>query len=283
MSQSAERQFAVADSLDTALSARSSGAAVLAGGTWMMRDPLRGRDLPDAVVVLSAIAGMADIVIDADKVAVGASVTHEALAQALRGLAGFEGVVAAAEGAANPAIRRVATVGGNLCTPDFPAADLVPAFLAYGARVEIATPERMMVVGMTEFMTQRRELLKTAVVTRFHLRRDVLAGAHARLPLRKAGDYPVAIISVAVDREGAIRIAVGAVEEQARRWTSLERALMRASESLAFPEHAADLAREHMDFTARDGVEAEGWYRCQVLPALVRRAFAALPRLETAQ
>ncbi|MBP0440107.1 FAD binding domain-containing protein [Tianweitania sediminis] len=281
MSQSVERQFAVADSIDAALSARRSGAAVLAGGTWMMRDPRRGHDLPDAVVVLSGLSGMTDIAIDPDEVVVGASVTHEALADALRGSAGFEGVVVAAEGAANPAIRRVATVGGNLCTPDFSAADLVPAFLAYGAMVELATPERTLILNMAEFLKQRRELLRTAILTRIHLRRDVAASAHARLPLRKAGDYPVAIVSVAVDGEGAIRIAVGSVEEQARRWTSLENALTRLPGLPASPERAAELAREHMDFSGRDGVEAEGWYRCQVLPALVRRAFACLPKLET--
>jgi carbon-monoxide dehydrogenase medium subunit len=281
MAKSAERSFAVAESMDMALAARSRGAVVLAGGTWMMRDPLRGNDLPASIVVLSQIAAMTEIAIEADKVTVGASVTHAALADALKGLAGLEGVVAAAEGAANPAVRRVATVGGNLCTPEFPAADLVPAFLAYGAMVELAMPQRTLILAMAEFLKERRHLLQTAIVTRLHLRRDVVASAHARLPLRKAGDYPVAIVSVAVDAEGAIRIAVGSVEAQARRWTALEAALMRVPEPLAAPEHAADLAREHMDFSGRDGVEAAGWYRCQVLPALVRRAFAALPRLDT--
>ncbi|MEH6719550.1 MAG: FAD binding domain-containing protein [Aurantimonas endophytica] len=281
MSQDTERQFVVADCIDFALAARRRGATVLAGGTWMMRDPLRGQGLPDSIVVLSGIPAMTEIAIEADRITIGASATHAALADAVRNLAGLEGIVAAAEGAAHPAIRRVATVGGNLCTMDFPAADLVPAFLAYGAMVELATPEGTLILGMAEFLKEQRELLGTALVTRLHLRCDVVASAHARLPLRKAGDYPVAIVSVAVDGEGAIRVAVGSVERQARRWISLEDALMRKPEALAFPERAADLAREHMDFTGRDGVEAEGWYRCQVLPALVRRAIAALPRLET--
>ncbi|MBB4002109.1 FAD binding domain-containing protein [Aurantimonas endophytica] len=281
MSQGTERQFAVADCIDMALAARRQGATVLAGGTWVMRDPLRGQGLPASVVVLSAIPAMTEIAIEADRITIGVSATHAMLADALRNLAGLEGLVAAAEGAANPAIRRVATVGGNLCTVDFPAADLVPAFLAYGAMVELATPEGTLLLKMPEFLKERRDLLGKALLTRLHLRRDVVASAHARLPLRKAGDYPAAIVSIAVDREGAIRVAVGAVETQARRWTSLEAALMGEPEALGLPDHAADLAREHKEFTGRDGVEAEGWYRCQVLPALVHRATAALPRLET--
>lgn len=277
MLRTAGRQFAVADNIDMAVAARRQGAAVLAGGTWMMRDPRRGFELPDAVVVLSNIPGLSEVSIESERIVVGASVTHARLATALAGLPSFEGIVAAAEGAANPAIRRVATVGGNICTPDFPAADLVPAFLAYDATVELATPDGTRLLGMAEFMTQRRDLIGTAIVTRLHLRRDVLAGAHARLPLRRAGDYPVAIVSLALTHNDLIRIAVGSVEQHARRWTTLEAAL--AGELSPAPEHAAELARQHMDFTGRDGVEAEGWYRCQVLPALVRRAFASLPEV----
>ena len=100
-----------------------------------------------------------------------------------------------------------------------------------------------------------------------------------RLPLRKAGDYPVAIVSVSaeVDPEGRIgnpRISVGSVEAVARRWTRLEAGLDGSllSPEIAF-EHAQSMAA---DFVGRDGIEAPGWYRVKVLPVLVRRAFEAL-------
>lgn len=276
MLHDAERRLAVADSIDMALAARRGGAVVLAGGTWMMRDPRRGISLPTNVVVLSAIPALTDVTIEHARILIGASVTHAALANSLRGVEGMAGIVAAAEGAANPAIRRVATVGGNLCTPDFPAADLVPAFLAHGAPVELASPEGMLLIGMSDFVRQRRDLLHSAILTRLHLQRDIAASAHARLPLRKAGDYPVAIVSVAVQRDGAVRVAVGSVETEVRRWTALEHALAAEAGAIRQPDRAADLARKHMDFTGRDGIEADGWYRCQVLPALLRRAVVAL-------
>ncbi|TIT30069.1 MAG: molybdopterin dehydrogenase, partial [Mesorhizobium sp.] len=115
MATSVGRLFTAASTIEEAMAARRQGAAVLAGGTWMMRDPRRGVDLPEAVVALHRIPALSKVEIGSDHVVIGAAVTHAVLGRELHGAAGFEGLVAAAEGAANPGIRRVATVGGNLC------------------------------------------------------------------------------------------------------------------------------------------------------------------------
>ncbi|QND66283.1 molybdopterin dehydrogenase [Mesorhizobium loti] len=276
MASSVERSFTAASTLDEAMAARRQGAAVLAGGTWMMRDPRRGIDLPEAVVALHRIPALSKVEIEPDHVVIGAAVTHAVLGRALYGAAGFEGVVAAAEGAANPGIRRVATVGGNLCALDFAAADLVPALLVCEATVELETVEGPKLLGISDFLKDRHTLLTDGIVTRIHLRRDLVASAHIRLPLRKAGDYPVAIVSLAMDKDKRCRIAVGSVEPVARRWTALEQAMRAGPASALDPERAAELALEHNDFQGRDGKEAEGWYRRQVLPPLVKRGVAAL-------
>ncbi|MEO9338498.1 FAD binding domain-containing protein [Mesorhizobium sp. SB112] len=281
MAQSLERSFTVASSIDEALVARQQGAAVLAGGTWMMRDLRRGVGLPEAVVTLHRIPTLSKAEIDPDHAVIGAAVTHAVLGRMLRGLAGFEALVAAAEGAANPGIRRVATVGGNLCTLDFAAADLAPALLVCEAMVEIETIEGPKLIGISDFLRDRPTLLTDAILTKIHLRRDLIASAHIRLPLRKAGDYPVAIVSVALGNDKRFRIAVGSVEQVARRWTALEEAV--AAEPNGFPPnpaHVAELASEHNDFHGRDGTDAEGWYRRQVLPVLVKRGMAALLKTE---
>ena len=69
------------------------------------------------------------------------------------------------------------------------------------------------------------------MLTRIIVPRRDRKTAHARLPLRKAGDYPAAIVSLAVSfdasaRVQAARIAVGSVEPVARRWQRLEAALV---------------------------------------------------------
>ena len=102
---------------------------------------------------------------------------------------------------------------------------------------------------------------------------------HVRLPLRKAGDYPVAIFSLAVtlDASGAVTSIgadVGSVEPTARRWYQLEAELIGRPLD---PAHAAEKAEGHCAaLRPRDGVEAPGWYRLKVLPSLVRKAVSAL-------
>jgi carbon-monoxide dehydrogenase medium subunit len=276
-----ERSLAVAGSIDDALAARRQGAAILAGGTWLMRDPRRGLALPEALISLHRLTGLRTVDVATDQISIGASVTHEALARSLSGVAGFEAVAAAATGAANPAIRRVATVGGNLCTQDFAAADLVPALLAVDAMVELHTQQGPTRLPIASFLASRQQLLNNAILVRVIVNRDTVASAHARLPLRRAGDYPVAIVSVAIGAGRQMRVAVGSVEDVARRWDTLEAAF--ACEPGGRPldaARAAVLAAEYNDFHGRDGVEADAWYRRQVLPALVRRAMAALLQRE---
>lgn len=275
MREGPERMFDSVATVAEVVAARAAGAAVLAGGTWMMRDPRRGVALPERIVALSKIAELQSVEVLDDRVSIGASVTHAALSNAIAAVPGLEGLAAAAKGAANPAIRRVATVGGNICTTDFAAADLVPALLVLDAEVELALADGPRIMSLSEFLKERAALLNAALLTRVIVPRNAIASAHIRLPLRKAGDYPVAIVSVARSPGGAICVAVGSVEPIARRWTALEAALARKAVT---PEEAQALAEKTNDFIGRDGIEAEGWYRREVLPALVRRAFAALQK-----
>jgi carbon-monoxide dehydrogenase medium subunit len=119
-------------------------------------------------------------------------------------------------------------------------------------------------------------LTSRAIVREVVVRRQNVLSGHARLPLRTAGgDYPVAIVSVsaAVDAKGLIQqasVAVGSVEPEARRWPELERWLVGLPLD---PDRAAEAAeRLTAHWTGRDDVDAPGWYRVRVLPALVSRA-----------
>lgn len=115
------------------------GAEVLAGGTWVMRWHHRGEAPRASHVVLADIPGLADIA-PGDPTVIGALVTHRDLAERLPADGPLAALVRAAATSAFPAVRNVATVGGNLCAGPFPEADLVPALLALDAEVEVATP-----------------------------------------------------------------------------------------------------------------------------------------------
>lgn len=271
----------VATSIDDAVAvlAEAGGAATpIAGATWLMRAPLRDEAMRPLYVALGRIDGLRHVAVGDGEIAIGACVTHAELAGALGPLADCRGLAAAAGGSANPAVRAVATVGGNLASVDFAAADLVPALLAAAADVEIAGPGGAERMGLERYLAVRATLDPGRIVARVLVPRAGRRSAHARLPLRVAGDYPVAIVSLSVAiADGTVadaRIAVGSVEPVARRWPELEAALAgRPLDAEAASRAAAGCA--HV-FQGRDGVEASGAYRVRVLPALVRRAVAAL-------
>lgn len=172
----------------------------------------------------------------------------------------------------------MATIGGNLATSEFAAADCVPALLCLDADVEISGRDGHERIGLADFLAIRSTLAPGRLVTRIIVPRVERKTAHARLPLRRAGDYPVAIVSLSVgidaaNRVQAARIAVGSVEPSARRWPRLEAALIgHPLDAAAAARRAAELADE---FVGRDSVDAPAWYRLSVLPGLVRRAAIA--------
>jgi aerobic carbon-monoxide dehydrogenase medium subunit len=281
--QRGERLY-VAPSLSAAIAALAecgSAGAPLAGGTWIMRSPIRHEPFKSRYVALSKIPELRTIRTDTDTLEVGAAVTHAELTVALADLPDLEVLAAAAGQSANPAIRAMATIGGNLATSAFAAADCAPALLCLDAKVEISARGDAERIELQHFLKRRTVLEPGRLLTRIMVPRRPRKTAHVRLPLRKSGDYPAVIVSLAVsfdaaDRVASARIAVGSVEPVARRWQRLEAKLIgRPLDPLFAAERAAELAGE---FTARDSVDVPAWYRLNVLPSLVRRAAATALR-----
>lgn len=271
----------VAPSLAAALEALNDygpAGAPLAGGTWIMRSAIRHEPLKTHYVVIGNIPELNTVRIATDAIEIGAAVTHEALAAALADLPEFAVLAGAAGHSANPAIRAMATIGGNLSVSEFAAADCVPALLCLDADVELSSRGGRERMSLAQFLTIRSTLTPGRLVTQIIVPRALRRTAHARLPLRKSGDYPVAVVSLAVSLDATSRvqraqIAVGSVEPVARRWERLEMALHgRVLDPAEAANVAAGLAGE---FVGRNSVEAPAWYRVSVLPSLVRRAAAA--------
>ncbi|CAB3723844.1 FAD binding domain-containing protein [Paraburkholderia rhynchosiae] len=249
----------------------------IAGATWIMRAPVRREPLKKAYVSLMAIGEMNAIDVTEREISIGASVTHQALAAMLGSVPSLKVLTDAAEKSANPAVRGVATIGGNLCSAGFPSADLVPALISLAAEVELATVNGSSRTSVEAFLQAKASLEPGAIVRRVSIPRRAHCSAHARLPLRKAGDYPVAIVSAALEaapdgRVSHATVAVGSVEARPRRWPELENALVGGPLDA---DRAKLIGAQHLRvFKGRDGVEAPGWYRTQVLPALLHRAIA---------
>lgn len=251
------------------------GAQPVAGASWVMRAPLRHEPQAPTWVALAGIEDLHRCDTAGDRIRLGALVTHDRLAHALPAAPDLRALAQAAAGAANPGVRRIATLGGNLCATGFAAADLAPALLALDATVEIATPQGRESLPVADFLT-RRGAPGPWLLTEVTLPRGPWHSAHARLPMRKAGDYPAAIVSLSatLSPEGRIerlRAAIGAVEQAPRRWHALE--TRAKGEPLAA---LADLAQDTAGITPREALDAPGWYRLRILPTLVRRAAEAI-------
>jgi carbon-monoxide dehydrogenase medium subunit len=282
LSRPAETRLYIAPTLDDAVAAlaeRGRNGAPLAGATWIMRAPLREERHDLSYVAISKIAGLRELSVRDREVSIGACVTHAVLARELGSIPDCRALCLAAGNAANPAIREVATIGGNICAANFAAADLVPALLCLDAEIELQGPHAAERISLDRFLEIRASLAPGQLLRRVIVPRAPRRSVHARLPLRKAGDYPVAIFSLAVtlDESGAVTsagAAVGSVDSTARRWHELEVELIgRPLE----PIRAAEKAERHCaTLCARDGIEAPAWYRLKVLPSLVRKAVSAL-------
>ena len=256
-----------------------SGSVALAGASWIMRAPLRHESKPPKFVALSKLDLLRTFDIQASVITIGALATHDQLQNRLAAYPDVAALVQAAGRSANPGVRRIATVGGNLCTPAFAAADLVPALLCLEAEIEIQTLAGVEVLPIAEFLSRRTALPQPWILTRIFLKRSKRFSRHERLPMRRAGDYAtgIASLSAAADGKGRlsdIRIGIGSIEMVARRWHRLEAAL---NDKGISPTVAEEAAREFIgDFTGRDDGDCPGWYRTEILPALIRRAVQAL-------
>jgi carbon-monoxide dehydrogenase medium subunit len=282
VSLNGEDRLYVARSLPDALAAladRGNAGAPLAGATWIMRAPIRQERLARSYVAISKIDELRHVEILDSEIKIGACVTHAALAASLAPLPECRALAQAAANSANPAVREVATIGGNLCAAAFAASDMAPALICLDAAIDVRTPGGSERMSVERFLAIRTSIEPSCLVRSVVVPRAARRSVHMRLPLRKAGDYPVAIVSLAamLDPNGLVekaRVAVGSIEPAARRWNRLEAELI--GHRLA-PERAAEKAGEYAaDFRGRDGVEAPGWYRVKVLASLVRRAVQAL-------
>ncbi|WP_431879290.1 FAD binding domain-containing protein [Amycolatopsis sacchari] len=249
----------------------------LAGGTWVLRAGLRGEDDPYRYVAIGGIPELAEVSYGDGELGVGALVTHTRLAELVAGPPAAA-LVEAARGSAFPQVRNVATIGGNLAAIGFAEADLVPALLAGEAEVELAGPAGRRRMPVVDFLAWREKSAGELITTVFLPTPAGRRSGFARLTVRGSGEYPIAnaAVSVDLDAEGAVRaarIAVGSVEPVAKLCPVASESLVGHgfSDLEAIEEAGRIAARE---CSARDGLDAPGWYRAEVLPTLVRRAAA---------
>ena len=211
----------------------------------------------------------------------------------LRALAGDPGLCALAQAAAEVGglqIQNRGTIGGNLCNAS-PAADGVPALLALGAEVELASARGVRRLPLAQFVlgNRRTALAADELLTAIELPRPSARAVSQFLKLGHRRYLVISIVMVAVQldfdersRILAPRVAVGACSAAARRIDELETLLEGLAagaaaselERLLAPGAAGDRALERA-IAPIDDVRGTARYRRDAARELIRRALEA--------
>jgi len=254
---------------DASAALRAGGARYLGGGTLVVRAANEG-DLSISTFVRATDAALSAIEVSAGRARIGASATMTAIARHPE----LGEISRAARAVGGPAIRNMATVGGNLFAPA-PYGDFAVALLALDAGVhsgDETTP-------IEAFLQGRSRADHGAIVTgvEFGLPR---AGTFRFLKVSRVKPKGVSVLSLAAvveeDAGGVIskaRIALGCMADRPMRAHAAEKALIgrkRVADQIA---PALAVATEGTS-PATDAI-ASAWYRAEVLPVHLGRLLLA--------
>ena len=258
------------DRLDDAARALAGSrtARFLAGGTLVMRAVNAGDQSFDTIV-RSRDASLRAIRPEGDGLTFGAAVTMAEIA-AHRDL-GFLAPVARIVG--GPAVRSMATVGGNLYAHN-PYGDLATALLALGATVTLAGSGGGRPIPIDDFLRER-DRHANALVASITIPRPRDPDALRFAKVTRVKPKGVALLSIAAilpasaGRLRGVRVAYGGMAARPTRAQAVERVLEGQTIDATTIDAAARAAADGFD-PPTDSL-ASSWYRREVIGVHLRR------------
>jgi CO/xanthine dehydrogenase FAD-binding subunit len=256
-----------------ALLSASADARLLGGGTLLMRDVNAGARGIEALVLLDEPEARR-IRVENGRAEIGAAATM-ADVTAYPDLAFLRPVAGSIGG---PALRGMATVGGNLFAPS-PYGDFGVALLALGAEVVLQDGGETRTVDLERFF-EERDTLRGRIVRSVAFRLPPEGAFRFAKPARRHphGAAVLSIAAVLPVADGRLRdpnIAYGAMAPTPIRARAVEAAL----DGVAMPLDTAAMAE--VQALAAEGCApasdafASEWYRRSVLPVHLARLLAA--------
>jgi CO/xanthine dehydrogenase FAD-binding subunit len=252
---------------DATAALRAAGTRYLGGGTLVVRAANEG-DVSVTSLVRSTEPSLSAITVSGSEVRIGASVTMAAITRH----PDLSSLARAARAVGGPAIRNMATIGGNLFAPA-PYGDFTVALLALGATVGTDDGE----VPIETFLAKREDNHAIVTSVGFSL---PLEGGFRFLKISRVKPKGVSVLSIAAVLEQApdgtvssAHIALGCMADRPMRAKPAEKALL--GRKLTSDGIAPALA------AASDGTSpitdpiASAWYRNEVLPVHLGRLLLA--------
>ncbi len=275
------RPTSLQEALDI-LSAYQGRARVIAGGTDLLLELRRGREEPECLVDITAIATLQQIELLDGRIIIGAAVTHSQTASSPLILKHAAALAQATGQMGSPQIRNQATVVGNVVQA-LPAADGAVALTAFEPEVEILSLEGSrwepmealyVDVGCCRVDCQRE------IVTRVRFRAlgEGEGSAFQRLAKRNSLALPMLNVAAAVglagDRFDWVRIVLAPVAPRPYRVRSAEERLRGARVDGQNIALAAEMSEEQAQ-PRGSRLRGSAEYRRNMARVLTRRALEA--------
>ena len=254
-------------------------AVVVAGSTdWGVEVNLRGARAA-SVIAVDRLPELRGLVVDADRIEIGAALTLTEIEQRLDG--GVPLLAQMLPQFASRLIRNGATLGGNLGTGS-PIGDSPPVLLALEASLVLASVEGEREVALSDYFTGYRQSVRRAgeliKAVRIPLPLARLAAFH-KIAKRRFDDISSVAIGFALDVEDGVvtraRIGLGGVAAMPIRALATEAALEGRPWTLGTARAAADVLRG--EGTPIDDHRASAAYRAAMLGQGLLKLYAESP------
>lgn len=268
------------DSLDAAVAALADHpeAKAIAGGTALLILIKHGVYLPETLVNLRKVRGVAEITWDpASGLRIGALASIHAVERHPVVREHYPVLAEACHVVANIRIRNLATIGGNLAHADYQS-DPPAALVALDARLELQGPDGVREVALADFLHGAYDTdLAPGELVRAVLLPPPAAGwrgAYLKFTTRSSEDRPTAGVTALVRLDGGrctdLRLVVGATTPAPVRLTGVEDRLRGGRLDAAALADAGALAEAAID--PLDDLRGSARYRKRIVGALVERA-----------
>lgn len=240
------------------------GACFLAGGTLVMRALNEGDQSID-VIVRTSDPAFRTVQSQGDRVTIGAGVTMSQIL-ASRELEFLHPVARVVGG---PAVRNMATIGGNLFAPH-PYGDLTAALLVVEATILLAGGHSYKEMPLADLLRDR-ERQPTQLVASVTIQRPRDPAGLRFLKVARVKPKGISILSIAAvaDSNRSMRIAYNGMGPTPMRALAVERAL--EGKTLDANGIAPALAVAAEGTSPADDAMASAWYRREVLPVHLKR------------
>jgi carbon-monoxide dehydrogenase medium subunit len=251
---------------------------LFAGGTALLLAMRQRMLTPSHIVYIGGLQGLGHIEFDErNGLRIGALVRHIDVAEHQIIKSRYPMLAGMAAHVANPQIRNMGTIGGNLCYGD-PATDPPGCLIALRARVSVAGSKGERTIELDDFFTDyyQTALQPDEVVTEIQvppMAADA-KGAYTRFLRTPAEHRPLVSVAVVARRNREVRIAIGASVPVPTRARRAEQFLEGKTVTLEVLEEAAAIAAADVEPVSDFRGSAE--YRRDMIRTVVRRTAATV-------